>query len=65
VVSAPTDIAAVRDLRALVACLGPGLPSVETVRAIDRAARRAGDRSWTRWACRVFDDAHRAEGCCA
>jgi hypothetical protein len=61
----PVDLRAARELRVLVDNLGHAVPSVETVRAIDRAARRAGDRRWMRWACRIFDDAHHAEGCCA
>jgi hypothetical protein len=60
VTAAVPELAAARELRRLVADLGPGVPDVEVVVAVHRAAVRAGNRRWVVWACRTFDAAHAA-----
>lgn len=51
------DLGAVRELRRLIDGLDAE-PGVEQVRAISRAAWRARDRRWMRWAAQAFDEAH-------
>jgi hypothetical protein len=58
--AAVPELAAARELRRLIDDLGPGVPDVETVVAVHRAAVRAGSRRWVVWACRMFDAAHEA-----
>jgi hypothetical protein len=58
------NLDAARELRRLVADLGPDLPDPDTVRAIARAAALVGDSSWIAWAADAFDPAHDAVCAC-